>query len=232
MASRSQPSAARALGVASIALSRSWPDWGRWSYTAALALYGAAVGGFAVVSNLLGRTPVFLEPRRLDATEAVFIYGAGIATGAALAVPIAYWAHGGWRFLAGGRHSLGLPQWSVLVAGYPLFYPLLMGGLFLPFALMFLAVYSGAIEPGNLFYASADTLFLSPLRGLAIGAQFLFSALWAGLFFGVGAVVMDRVSTIAHPRSGQFLWATSLALTALAAVVAAFTPASLLARLG
>ena len=218
--------------MVSIALWRSSPNWDRWSYTAALALYGAAVGGFVVVANLLGRTPVFLEPTRLDATEAVFIYAAGVATGAALAAPIAYWAHGGRRLFAGGRHSLGLPQWSFLAAGYPLLYPLLIGGISLPFALMFLAVYTGAIEPSDLFYASADTLFLAPLPGLAIGAQFLFSALWAGLFFGVGAALMDRLSAIAHPRSGQVLWATSLALTALAAVVAAFTPASLLARLG
>ncbi|MDA1349841.1 MAG: hypothetical protein O3A47_13400 [Chloroflexi bacterium] len=214
------------------ASSRFRPDWDRWNYTAALALCGASAGGFAVVINLLGRTPGFLEPIRLDAPEAVFIYGAGFATGAALAALIAYWAHGGTRQFGSGRNNLQPLQWSALAVGYAIFYPLLIGALFLPFALLFLSVYTDLIQPADLFYASADTIMLAPLRGLATGAPFIFAGMWASLLFGVGAALIDRVSTLPHPRSGQYLWAVSVALAALITLAAALVPASTLAKLG
>ena len=232
MVSSSQPSSIQTSALRSQSLSGFRPDWDRWSYTAALALYGASAGGFAVVINLLGRTPGFLEPRKLDAPESVFIYGAGFATGAALAALIAYWAHGGTRRFGSGRNNLQPLQWSTLAVAYAIFYPLLIGALFLPFFLLFLSVYTDLIQPADLFYASADTFMLAPLRGLATGAPFIFAGMWASLFFGVGAALMDRISTITHPRSGQSLWAVSVALAVLIALAAALVPASTLTKLG
>ena len=207
-------------------------DWDRWSFTAALSLYGGAVGGFAVVANLLGRTPGFLDPVRLNGSDGLFIYASGVTAGAALVVPMAYWAHGGKWASTMGRRSLGLPQWSLLAVGYAIFFPLLIGGFFLPFALLFLSVYTGVIELTGLLYASADTLLLSPLRGLATGAGFLFSTMWCSAFFFVGAVLLDRLDAKARPRQGIVRWIAALALSALVIAAAAFAPATLLARLG
>ena len=207
-------------------------DWDRWSFTAALALYGGAVGGFAVVANLLGRTPGFLDPVRLAGSDGFFIYASGVASGAALVVPMAYWAHGGKGIAAMGRRGLGLPQWSLLAVGYAIFFPLLIGGFFLPFALLFLSVYTGVIEPSGALYAAADTLLLSPLRGLATGAGFLFSAMWCSVFFFVGAVLMDRLDAKQRPRRVVVRWIAALALSALVIAAATLAPATLLARLG
>ena len=206
-------------------------DWDRWSFTAALSLYGGAVGGFAVVANLMGRTPGFLDPVRLDGSDGLFIYASGVTAGAAVVVPMAYWAHGGKWASNMGRRSLGILQWSLLAVGYAIFFPLLIGGFFLPFALLFLSVYTGVIELSGLLYASADTLLLSPLRGLATGAGFLFSAMWCSVFFFFGAVLMDRLDAKARPRQGV-VWIAALALSALVIGAATLVPATLLARLG
>ena len=206
-------------------------DWDRWSFTAALSLYGGAVGGFAVVANLMGRTPGFLDPVRLDGSDGLFIYASGVTAGAAVVVPMAYWAHGGKWASNMGRRSLGILQWSLLAVGYAIFFPLLIGGFFLPFALLFLSVYTGVIELSGLLYASADTLLLSPLRGLATGAGFLFSAMWCSVFFFFGAVLMDRLDAKARPRQGV-VWIAALALSALVIAAATLVPATLLARLG
>ena len=131
-----------------------------------------------------------------------------------------------------GRRGLGLIQWALLSVAFAIFFPALLGGLFLPFALLFLSVFLGVIEPGGFFYASADTLMLAPLRGLPAGAPFLSSAFWTSVFFGFGAALMDRLSTVERFRTGQALWATSLSLTAVVLIVGAFAPATLLARLG
>ena len=206
-------------------------DWDRWSFTAALSLYGGAVGGFVVVANLMGRTPGFLDPVRLDGSGGLLIYASGVTAGAAVVVPMAYWAHGGKWASNMGRRSLGILQWSLLAVGYAIFFPLLIGGFFLPFALLFLSVYTGVIELSGLLYASADTLLLSPLRGLATGAGFLFSAMWCSVFFFFGAVLMDRLDAKARPRQGV-VWIAALALSALVIAAATLVPTTLLARLG
>ena len=206
-------------------------DWDRWSFTAALSLYGGAVGGFAVVANLMGRTPGFLDPVRLNGSDGLFIYASGVTAGAAVVVPMAYWAHGGKWASNMGRRSLGILQWSLLAVGYAIFFPLLIGGFFLPFALLFLSVYTEVIELSGLLYASADTLLLSPLRGLATGAGFLFSAMWCSVFFFFGAVLMDRLDAKARPRQGV-VWIAALALSALVIAAATLVPTTLLARLG
>ncbi len=211
---------------------RPRPDWSRWSFTAALALYGGVVGGFAVVANLLGRTPGFLDPTRVGGVDGFFVYAAGAATGVVLAAPIGYWAHGGRELLTTGRRSLGLPQWLLFGASYAVFFPLLVGGFFLPFALLLFSLYTGVIKPAGLFYATADTIMLSPLRGLATGAPFLFSAMWAGLLFVIGAALIDRLSAAKGPGSITVVWTASLALAGVVVAAAAFTPAALLARLG
>ena len=207
-------------------------DWDRWSFTAALSLYGGAVGGFAVVANLLGRTPGFLDPVRLNGSDGLFIYASGVTAGAVLVVPMAYWAHGGKGAPTMGRQSLGLPQWSLLAVGYAIFFPLLIGGFFLPFALLFLSVYTGVIELTGVLYASTDTLLLSPLRGLVTGAGFLYSTMWCSVFFFFGAVLVDRLDAKARPRQGVVRWIAALVLSALVIAAAAFAPATLLARLG
>ena len=184
------------------------------------------------MANLLGRTPGFLDPVRLDGSDGLFIYASGVTAGAVLVVPMAYWAHGGKWASTMGRRSLGLPQWSLLAVGYAIFFPLLIGGFFLPFALLFLSVYTGVIELTGLLYASADTLLLSPLRGLATGAGFLFSTMWCSAFFFIGAVLLDRLDAKARPHQGIVRWIAALALSALVIAAAAFAPATLLARLG
>ena len=207
-------------------------DSDRWSFTAALALYGGAVGGFAVVANLLGRTPGFIDPVRLGGPDGFFIYASGIASGAALVVPMAYWAHGGKASAAMGRRGLALPQWALLAVGYTIFFPLLIGGFFLPFALLLLSLFTGVIEPSGVLYATADTLLLSPLRGLATGASFLYSALWCGVVFFAGAVLVDRLDAKARRSQGVVRWTAALALSALVIAAATLAPATLLARLG
>ena len=179
----------------------------------------------------MGRTPGFLDPVRLDGSDGLFIYASGVTAGAAVVVPMAYWAHGGKWASNMGRRSLGILQWSLLAVGYAIFFPLLIGGFFLPFALLFLSVYTGVIELSGLLYASADTLLLSPLRGLATGAGFLFSAMWCSVFFFFGAVLMDRLDAKARPRQGV-VWIAALALSALVIAAATLVPATLLARLG
>ena len=184
------------------------------------------------MANLLGRTPGFLDPVRLGGTDGFFIYASGVASGAALVVPMAYWAHGGKGISSLARRGLGLPQWVLLAVGYAIFFPLLIGGFFLPFSLLFLSLVTGVIEPSGVLYAAADTLLLSPLRGLATGASFLYSALWCSILFFLGAVSMDRLDAGARRRRHMVRWTTALALSALVVAAAAAAPATLLAGLG
>ena len=197
-----------------------------------MAFYGGAVGGFAVVANLMGRTPGFLDPTRLSGSDGFFIYASGAVSGAALVVPMAYWAHGGKGASTTSRRGLGLPQWALLAVGYAIFFPLLIGGFFLPFSLLFLSLVTGVIEPSGVLYAAADTLLLSPLRGLATGASFMYSAMWCSVFFFFGAVLLDRLDARPHRRRHMVRWTTTLALSALVIAAAAAAPATLLASLG
>ena len=197
-----------------------------------MAFYGGAVGGFAVVANLLGRTPGFLDPIRLSGSDGFFIYASGVASGAALVVPMAYWAHGGKGSSTTSRRGLGLPQWALLAVGYAVFFPLLIGGFFLPFSLLFLSLVTGVIEPSGVLYAAADTLLLSPLRGLATGASFLYSAIWCSVLFFLGAVSIDRLDARARRHRHLARWTAALVLSTLVIAAAVAAPATVLARLG
>jgi len=195
---------------------------------ASVTFYGGTLGVAVVIINILSRIPIWREPERLDTDTGMFVYGSGALAGILLGALVAHWSHS-----EGHRWSLGILWWWLLGIGYGIGYPILTGGIFVPFGLVLHDFYQGLLNPIQVLNASADIVLGSPGRAIVAGSLLLRIALVAGLLFGTGAWIIDRLHTSIHPLSARYgSWATALFLGVAVLIVVSLAPPSLLAKLG
>ena len=203
-------------------------DWRRLIFVASVTFYGGALGVAVVIINILSRIPIWREPERLDTDTGAFVYGGGALAGILLGALVAYWSHS-----EGHRWSLGILWWWALGIGYGIGYSILMGGILMPFSLMLNDFYQGLLSPIEVTNALADIILGSIGRALVSSSLLLGIGLVAGLLFGTGAWIIDRLHTSVHPWSARYgAWATALFLGVVVLIVVSLAPPSLLARLG
>ena len=209
-------------------------DWRRIRFGATLAIYGGAVGAFAVLVNLLSRAPAY-DLQRLEFGPSIVFGLSGFLAGSQLAGPTAYWSYGGLGFFYPKlRQARGLLAWVFLGFAYGVVFPLLMGALFLPVTLVFVDFVQGLVSVPDLLYrmlALASGAW--PTLAVTVGFKLFFSGFIAGGLFALGSWAIDYFNTSADPATAKYgAWAMALALSVLIIAVAAFGPLETLSKLG
>lgn len=203
-------------------------NWRKRRFVTVMAIYGGAVGTAAMIVNLLSRTPAINQPEHLDLAAGVIIYGGGAATGIIVGFLVAAAVH-----FEGHDWPLGIVAWLLLGLAYGLIFALLAGGLCAPLSSLVLDFYLGALDPIEALGEFSDVVFTWPIRALIGGTPILFSGAVAGILFGAGAWMIDRVHLSAHQPTARYAsWAISILLGLAVLSVATLAPPTFLAQFG
>lgn len=203
-------------------------DWRRLRFVALIAVYGSALGAAAVIVNLLSRTPFLDEPEHLGFGAGLIIYGGGAMTGIFVGALVAAAVQ-----FEGHRWPLGIRLWLIFGLVYGLVFALSLAGFFAPLSNLVLDFYQGHLDPIEVLQALSNIAISWPFRAIIDSALLLYSAAGAGLLFGTGAWVIDRVHTSTHPTTSRYgSWGISLLLGLAVLFFALLAPPTLLARFG
>jgi len=208
----------------------------RWRFAASLGLYGAALGAFVVVSNVVGLTSKFaVDADTLPPEDVLYFIIVGGLTGFVVAGLTGYLINRSTRAFASStpRHALGILPWAALGGTYWVAFSLLVGGITLPQANVVLAYVDGAIPFVDFVGFSLDTIFGVPFRMVSEGGRFMYTAIWAGLLFAAGGWAIDRLAVSSNAPAARY--GSPLAAVLLSAIAIAFLlllPPSVLWHIG
>lgn len=211
-------------------------DWERIRFAACMAVYGATIGGCAILVNFLSRTQFPDIPEHMGLGASLFFASAGALAGAIMTAPLAYWMYGGLPTFSftpyPKRGPRSVTAWTVLGFGYGLALPLILG-ILLPVWLRFFAFYGGAISMMTLVSSLIDltigSLYLAPLFGF----EYFFTSLVAGVLFGVGALLIDVFNSSKDRATAKYgSLSMAFGLSVLVVVLLVVVPETSLARLG
>ena len=202
-----------------------------------IGAFGGVLGAAVILVNLLGQTelPHINIPEHPPLGHAIVIGVPGFLSGLLVTGPIAYWLLGPPSFFNPDRirPARALPIWVGIGLTYTLVMSLVLGGLFLPISFLFTDFTRGALSVPNLLSETLDTLLAWPGQSLVMGIQLLFTAMAAGVLFGLGAWVIDQFNSSADSLSAKYgTWVVALALCGLVLAILAVIPGATLARLG
>lgn len=205
------------------------PDWTHISYTVRLTLLGAAVGAAAILANSLSRTPVAGEPDEARALWRVLMVAGGALIGALITAPVIHRLypdrppHEPDQF----RKTFSLAECAGLGLGYAIVFPPLAGGIVLPLAAQLFGIQQGFLGAGDIFFSLVDTMFLAPLRAVISLISLMVTTSMAGLFFGIGLAIIDRLTPSTEPKTpARAAWVAAILLAAGALIGASFGPTS------
>ena len=211
-------------------------DWERIRFAACMAVYGATIGGCAILVNFLSRTQFPDIPEHMGLGASLFFASAGALAGAIMTAPLAYWMYGGLPTFSFTPYPKRGPRsvvaWTVLGFGYGLALPLILG-ILLPVWLRFFTFYGGAISVVTLVSSLIDltigSLYLAPLFGF----EYFFTSLVAGVLFAVGALLIDVFNSSKDRVTAKYgSLSMALGLSVLVVVLLVVVPETSLARLG
>ena len=211
-------------------------DWERIRFAACMAVYGATIGGCAILVNFLSRAQFPDVPEHMSIGASLFFASAGGLSGALLTAPLAYWMYGGlptFSFTPNPKRGpRSVMAWTILGFGYGLALPLLLG-IILPVWLRFFAFYGGAISMMTLMSSLIDltigSLYLAPLFGF----EYFFTSLVAGVLFAVGALLIDVFNSSKDRATAKYgSLSMAIGLSLLVVVLLVVVPETSLARLG
>ncbi len=211
-------------------------DWERIRFAACMAVYGATIGGCAILVNFLSRAQFPDVPEHMSIGASLFFASAGGLSGALLTAPLAYWMYGGLPTFSFTPYPKRGPRsvmaWAILGCGYGLALPLLLG-IILPIWLRFFAFYGGAISMVTLMSSLIDltigSLYLAPLFGF----EYFFTSLVAGVLFAVGALLIDVFNSSKDRATAKYgSLSMAIGLSLLVVVLLVVVPETSLARLG
>ena len=195
----------------------------RWRFAASLGLYGAALGAFVVVSNVVGLTSKFaVDADALSPEDVLYFIIVGGLTGFVVAGLTGYLINRSTRAFSSStpRHALGILPWVALGGVYWVSFSLLVGGITLPQANVVLAYVDGAIPFVDFVGFSLDTIFGVPFRMVSEGGRFMYTAIPAGLLFALGGWIIDRLAASASQPMARY--GSPLLAALLSAIVIAF----------
>lgn len=194
----------------------------RWRFAASLGLFGAALGGAVVITNVVGLTSKFsVDADALPPDDIVYFMLVGGVTGLAVAGFIGFLMNRSTRAFETStpRHPLGVLPWAAIGATYWVVFSLLLGGVALPQANVVMAYIDGAISFVDFLGFSLDTVFGVPFRMVSEGGRFMYTAISAGLLFAVGGWAIDRIAALSNDQAARY-GPPLLAIGLSAAVVA------------
>ena len=210
--------------------------WPRWRFAASLGLYGAALGAFVVVTNVVGLTSKFaVDADALPPDDILYFMAVGGLTGLVIAGLAGYLINRSSRAFVSSvpRHALGILPWAAIGAVYWVAFSLLLGGVMLPQANVVLAYVDGAIPFVDFVGFTLDTIFGVPFRMVSEGGRFMYTAISAGLLFAIGGWLIDRLAASANEyvaRYGAPLLAVLLSAVVITCVLV--LPPSVLWHIG
>jgi hypothetical protein len=166
------------------------------------------------------------EPEHLPLIPGLILSSGGFLVGALIAGIVTYW-------IAHDRPDPLHPLvWLALGFGFGIVVPVFTGMVF-PFTTVFIDLYLGRIGVGDLFIRLVDSIFLAPWGALFQAVFGLFTSLLAGLFFGVGAWLVDRANMASISWVSRYgTYGLAAALTVAVIGFVAFGSPSFLAKLG
>ena len=179
----------------------------RWRFAASLGLYGAALGGAVVITNVVGLTSNFsVDADALPPDDIVYFLLVGGLTGLVVAGVIGFLLNRSTRAFETStpRHALGILSWAALGGAFWVAFSLLLGGVALPQANVMLAYIDGAISFGLMLGFSLDTIFGIPFRMVAEGGRFMYTAIPAALLFALGGWAIDRTAALSHDQAARY----------------------------
>ena len=179
----------------------------RWRFAASLGLFGAALGGAVVITNVVGLTSKFsVDADALPPDDIVYFMLVGGLTGLAVAGFIGFLINRSTRAFETStpRHPLGVLPWAAIGATYWVVFSLLLGGVALPQANVVLAYIDGAISFVDFLGFSLDTVFGIPFRMVSEGGRFMYTAISAGLLFAVGGWTIDRIAALSNDQAARY----------------------------
>ena len=179
----------------------------RWRFAASLGLYGAALGAFVVVSNVVGLTSKFaVDADALPPDDIVYFMLVGGLTGLVVAGLTGYLINRSTRAFETStpRHALGILPWAAIGGVYWVAFSLLVGGITLPQANVVLAYVDGAIPFVDFVGFTLDTIFGVPFRMVSEGGRFMYTAIPAGLAFALGGWLIDRLAVSANAPAARY----------------------------
>lgn len=181
--------------------------WPRWRFAASLGLYGAALGAFVVVTNVVGLTSKFaVDADALPPDDILYFMAVGGLTGLVVAGLAGYLINRSSRAFVSSvpRHALGILPWAAIGATYWVAFSLLLGGVTLPQANVVLAYVDGAIPFVDFVGFTLDTIFGVPFRMVSEGGRFMYTAISAGLLFAIGGWLIDRLAASANEYVARY----------------------------
>ncbi len=211
-------------------------DWERVRFATYIAVYGATVGGCAILLNILAQITFPDVPEHMSLGLSLFFGSVGAAAGFLVTLPAAYWAYGGSPTFAftyrGRRGPRGVLPWLAVGIGFILAYPLALG-ITVPLVARLLSFWEGMINVPELLTSTLDLVVRIPAYAFSGGLQYFFTAIPAGVVFVIGARIIGLVSSSGRgPISRYGTSATALALSVGLVVVVAYAPEATLARFG
>lgn len=191
-----------------------------------LGLYGSALGASFLLVSFMARTVYPKTPEHLDLLPSVFLSGGGWIMGAIIAGALGYLiAPTSWR-----PHNIFL--WLMIGFGFGILLPFFSNSL-MPMGTVYLNLALGIMPVGEVPMMTLDALFRAPVTAFIQGALGVFTGLLTGTLFGLGGWLIDIANTSRYPRVSRYApYVLSSSLSILVLGIAAFGPASTLAKLG
>lgn len=200
----------------------------RLSLVISLGVYGGALGGAAVLVNLLARTDPPHVPQHMPLDATILLSGGAALVCAALTALMTLWMTNPQE----RERARGLIVWLLAGFGFGILSPVFTGAV-LPLAMMLLATFNGDLPASDFLVHTASALLQAPSFAFTHGVFGLFTGLMAGALFAVGGWLVDAA---AHSRIRQVSayapYAISVSLSILFYGIATFGPPETLARFG
>ena len=196
-----------------------------------LTLYGGALGGAALLVNLLSRTKYPETPEHMPADATILLSGGAAFVCAILGGLFAWWLSGGQGGHARER-AQNIVVWLAAGFGFGIVSPVVTGAS-LPMSTMLLGWAHGLMSAGELPVEAVTSLMRAPSFAFTHGVFGLFTGMLAGALFGAGAWLVDiAVHSSNRAVSAYAPYAISAILSAVFYGIAALGPAESLTRLG
>ena len=169
-------------------------------------MYGAALGSAAILITIMARTDKFDEAQHLALIPGLFSALTG-AIAATLITPLAIY-----HVREHADESGGLLLWLILGLGFGLAGSFVAGGL-VPLNVVFITFAEGDIELGDLPSFVLEGAFQGIRSFFVDGALAIYTWLLAGVIFGVGAWVIDKLNSSPNLVASKYgTWVVTLFL--------------------
>ena len=212
-------------------------DWQRLRLSLSIGVFGGVLGGAVILVNLLTRfeLPHINIPEHPPFSDALVLSFPGFIAGLLITGPVAYWLFGPPSVLHPTRlrPSHNFAMWFGVGFVYSLVLSSILGGLFLPFSFLFREFLRGTVSVPGLLNEWVDLGIAWPFQALVLGVQLMFTSMFAGGIFGVGAWVIDRFNASRNASTAKYgTIVMAVILSIIVAVLVAVVPETTLVRLG